>query len=439
VYGQVRDAKVGALVAIASAAYVLLVGAALQWWVIPATPWHSGAGLLAGGDWLHFHQLAQDVARRIEQEGWQAWVLRPEGQAPAGLAAALYAATGVHKPWLLLPVHALLYALAALCLWRLVSDLSGRSVLGLWAIAPLFMFPSLAMVYGQMHKDIYALPAVLALVLAWVWMLLRGRSHLWWILVLLLLGNVLMWLVRPYGLKLMLLGQAGMLCIFVLGWYSHRQSAALALGTIGVLITVALLRATAPTATAPTATAPTATAPAVTCPGWVYTLPVSAPDVLMARLACTRLAFAHGYPLAGSNIDTHVQFTQAADIVLYLPRALQIGWLAPFPNQWFVAAASPGGEVFRAVAALEMLVLYLALTGLLAFGLLTLFKPQGLSPRQLWAAFAILSFAVLWVLMYTLVMTNVGTLYRMRLPAVLIVMGLGWAAWRQLWLTKSPK
>ncbi len=28
----------------------------LQGWIIPATPWHGGHGLLAGGDWLYFQE-----------------------------------------------------------------------------------------------------------------------------------------------------------------------------------------------------------------------------------------------------------------------------------------------------------------------------------------------------------------------------------------------
>ncbi len=454
------SAKTARWVALASAAYVLLAGAVLQGWIIPATPWHGGHGLLAGGDWLYFHDLALGLAQQIDQQGWSAWILRPEDQAPAGVAAALYALTGVHRPWVLLPLHAMLYALIALCLWRMVADVSGNNRVGLWALVPLFVFPSLAMVYGHIHKDIYALPVVLTLLLAWVWMLLRGRSHLWWIVLLLLLGNALVWLVRPYGLKLLLLGQAGMWLVFLLGWYWHRKTAALLLGGVAVVIGAIFLDLSRPEA-APTADtaavipapaavipAPAAVIPAQaaaipappTCPGWVYILPslLQTVDGWKANVACVRQGFAGGYMQAGSNIDIHVRFTQASDVVLYLPRALQIGWLAPFPSMWLGDAASPGGQVFRAVAALEMLVLYAALAGLLVFAMLAGFRATGFAPAQVWAACAVLGFALLWVLAYTLVVTNVGTLYRMRLPAVLVVMGLGWVAWHAVWRQWHP-
>ena len=53
-------------------AWVLITGVLLQWWVIPATPWHAGYGLLAGGDWVMFHEQALQLAESIEREGWSA-------------------------------------------------------------------------------------------------------------------------------------------------------------------------------------------------------------------------------------------------------------------------------------------------------------------------------------------------------------------------------
>ena len=41
------------------------------------------------------------------------------------------------------------------------------------------------------------------------------------------------------------------------------------------------------------------------------------------------------YPDAGSNIDSDVQFSNAVDVIAYLPRALEIGIFSPFPNYWF--------------------------------------------------------------------------------------------------------
>ncbi len=61
---------------------------------------------------------------------------------------------------------------------------------------------------------------------------------------------------------------------------------------------------------------------------------------------------------AGSNIDTAVRFNSAMDVVRYLPRAAMIGFLAPFPDQWF-AEGKKAGLAGRFLSGLEMSVMYL--------------------------------------------------------------------------------
>ena len=136
--------------------WVVAVGLLLHWWLIPVTPWHAGHGLLAGGDWVMFQAQAVELAERIQQEGWSAWSLRYEGQAPASLAAALYALTGVKQPWIVLPVHGVLYGVAVRAALAIVEALG---VTGRWrwlAVLP-FLFPSSVLIYSQLHKDILPL------------------------------------------------------------------------------------------------------------------------------------------------------------------------------------------------------------------------------------------------------------------------------------------
>jgi hypothetical protein len=53
------------------AAFVQLI---LLPFIFPA--WHSGHGLLAGGDWPWFHQIAAELAEKIQVQGWSAWLAR---------------------------------------------------------------------------------------------------------------------------------------------------------------------------------------------------------------------------------------------------------------------------------------------------------------------------------------------------------------------------
>lgn len=78
-------------------------------------------------------------------------------------------------------------------------------------------------------------------------------------------------------------------------------------------------------------------------------------------------AMVAAYPDSGSNIDAEVQLKSAADLLRYLPRAVVVGCLAPFPNMWLGSGARVG-STGRRLAGLESLATYaveaLALVGL---------------------------------------------------------------------------
>ena len=77
-----------------------------------------------------------------------------------------------------------------------------------------------------------------------------------------------------------------------------------------------------------------------------------------------RWKFRKTSPESTSNIDRKISFRSPGDILRYMPRAIQIGLLAPFPRMWF----SPGGasgRVGRLIAGVETGLMYVGL--LLAF------------------------------------------------------------------------
>ena len=74
----------------------LLAGIFIQWVVLPAMPGlYAGHGLMKGGDWVWFHNEATKLAEVMRRHGWQAWELRPYGNAPIGIAAAVYFLAGI--------------------------------------------------------------------------------------------------------------------------------------------------------------------------------------------------------------------------------------------------------------------------------------------------------------------------------------------------------
>lgn len=444
----------------ATVVFVTVGGLLLQWVVLPLTPWYFGDGLMTGGDWIGFHQLAVALAGEVTEKGWTAWVPRVDGQAPASVAAAIYAVTGVHHPSVLLPFHGLLYGAATVTLLSMAIRLGGNRRIAYLAILPLFVFPSAVPIWGQIHKDIYSLLGVLLLLGFWVelWFCADNFVKITWgraVRELLLVGVAmsLIIFVRPYLGQVVVLASAvvglllsALMLIRMLGKASALRKKSIA--SYWVLMVVAIVaqalfvleippavtqlgtQATHGDKTGPNTQTPSAPPSTPQSIQMEHCKPWSGSDVLPAQLekqfatlACTRDGFRTGYPDAGSNIDIEVEFSSVWDVLTYLPRALQIGALAPFPNQWLAGGQSPGGGVMRALIVPEMLVLYFALIGVF-FAILR--------PELRIYAFILLVFSLVVILLHAISVTNIGTLYRMRYPVMSswCVLGLiGWEAW----------
>jgi hypothetical protein len=136
---------------------------------------------------------------------------------------------------------------------------------------------------------------------------------------------------------------------------------------------------------------------------------------LWTRIKEGRARFKTEYPNAGSNIDTEVQFNSMSDVIRYLPRAMVIGFFAPFPGMWFQAGELVGFQG-RLLSGMETLLMYVV-------ELLALF---GLwhSRRRL-AVWLLASVAILCLTAFGLIVLNVATLYRMRYTFWMLLIILG--------------
>src|SRR5258708_34724849 len=133
------------------------------------------------------------------------------------------------------------------------------------------------------------------------------------------------------------------------------------------------------------------------------------------RVGSVRERFAAAYSQAGSNIDPGEKFSDLKSLLAYLPRAFEIGCLAPFPTTW-IASGKQVGSAGRLLAGAETLIMYL-------FELLA-FVAVLRTPHRL-AAWLLLSISALGVTLLAIVVPNVGALYRFRYTfwVLLIVLG----------------
>jgi hypothetical protein len=109
---------------------------------------------------------------------------------------------------------------------------------------------------------------------------------------------------------------------------------------------------------------------------------------------------------SGSMIDADVNFSNRADVIRYIPRALEIGYLAPFPTMWF----TPGynvGLLGRLLGGVETSLTYVI------EALACVFIWRRRRHLDTWLIFLTTTIGVLAL---GLVVVNLGTLYRMRYP-----------------------
>ena len=117
-------------------------------------------------------------------------------------------------------------------------------------------------------------------------------------------------------------------------------------------------------------------------------------------------------------MDPWARLATPQQVMRYLPRALAVGFFAPFPWQWFETTGSTGA--LRAFASFEMALWYLLVPGLLGgvVGLLKQRRPEG---------FFVLTFILLTAIPISIVVANLGTLFRLRLlfllPLLLVAAG----------------
>lgn len=409
-------------------------------YIIPS--WHAGDGLLVSShDARRFHSMAVEMAKQIHEVGWQAWELRPETQAPAGIAAAIYSLT-TPKPWTLIPLNAALHALGAMILWLIILDLWKNRFIATLSIMPFVIFPSAMQWYAQINKDGMTIAG--SLMVLWGWLLLfRNETSLNSLSnsikssVLVFCGALIAWIPRAENAQIIVLGSIFVSVLLVIKYKNGTLCQIL-----GKLLTISLcllfLALLAQTGYAkryrgnetisipvpieiPTLVETTRQQIQITWAPSTW-LPVRI-DRLFESISRARYNFIYSKPEAKSNIDTTVVFQTALDVIDYVPRATSIAFLAPFPNMWLGEGDYEANTIMRRIAAFEMIVIYLCLLGLLYY----LWKGSG--KIELWAA---ILFSYFYMLPIGLIVVNIGTLYRFRWSAIMTFVALGVACFIEL-------
>ena len=422
-------------------AYTTSIALIVQLLLLPKVflTWHAGDGLLIGLDGYSFHHIAVDLAQKIHAHGWSAWELRPAGQATAGIAGVVYALT-VSKPWIVVPINAALHATATLLLLRIVQLFLPNWRKALWCVLPFLLYPSAMTWYTQNHKDGYFILGSFMFIYGWILLAQTDDGRNVWQRPLTavfssLLGVVLVWIVRPYGVQMMQ-GVSVVLALLLTVFFvisGARGQIAWQKAIVGTFVAWAVVVMMVPL----TEGGILAVAPAnahehenVSESAFLWKESDMVPSFLENKfyaLAEVRKGFRSTYPNAGSNIDINVNFHSVWEIIVYLPRAAEIAFCAPFPSQWFKQGTIPANTMMRRISAIEMVGVYLTF----------IFLPYALWHwRRRVEIWLILSFCSGMMLICAISICNIGTLYRIRYGSLMTLVGIGvagiFAAWEAL-------
>jgi hypothetical protein len=150
----------------------------------------------------------------------------------------------------------------------------------------------------------------------------------------------------------------------------------------------------------------------------------------VSQVSYLRERYTKKYPNAGTNIDTDVHFRTLGDILAYIPRAAMIGFLAPFPSHWFDTPKT-AGPASRILAGLEMMLWYILLLG---FGYFLFTGPVAWQLR-IW----MLVYTLALVVLTSLVVTNIGALYRLRYVYFLPILIGGLEGWTRFYVQRLQR
>ncbi len=392
--------------------------------------YHAESGLLTN-DAIYFHNIAIELAGKIQESGWSNWKLWPALGCGLNVSmlSILYVFFG-SDPSLAIPVNAILHASSGVLLYLIATNVCpGRVGHTAGIIASLFFitFPSSMNWYAQIHKDSYAITGLFLVLYSWVWWLSVDDSskRTFYFFMGNIIGIFLLFSVRPYALDILFLVTMQFSLIAIGLCIYKRKIITKSVGAIVLVILIGLIVVEKDAFNTKDLYSQTEDAYSLKCEAtksWEWGSSSYVPKLIdnyakastriRLRLICAGID-------SNSIIDSHTVPENLQKMLIYVPRVLQVGLFAPFPNTWF-----SNFSITRIVGNVEILIWYLLVPGII------LLVYQQKSPK----IYLILIFSITYLTIYSYVTANLGTLHRVRYPFVMLLMLLGALGWCALLL-----
>ena len=397
----IRYLILAGVIHIALTTTIFLIG---HFQLLPNTFDVNGTGLTFAIDGTSYQRVASELAEVMQTNGAGAWI---NMKAPfhSRLHSLSFATLGRllgHNILSAEPLNLVFYLTILSCVYFLGREVFNARA-GFIAATIVALWPSFLLHSTQLIRDPMAISCFLALVL--VLTLLLSREFAWRGSIALGASGALIaslfWLVRANMWNVLLVAIA-LTFVLLVSQMVHRRRLIIG-NTLAWLVIVAVvltvpgrMESTSLYGVKPTVTPlaiPSTSQPTLREGMWTS---------ILNQFKQRRSGF-RSYTSQASNIDRDVQFHTPGDIVKFIPRALVIGFFAPFPKMWVESGSF--GRAGRLLSGAETLVLYFLY---LAASFCLWQERRNL---RMWFVFLI---AAAGLLALGLIVVNAGALFRLR-------------------------
>lgn len=396
-----RYLLLAAAIHIALTATIFLIG---YFRLLPNTFDENGISLTFAIDGTSYQRVASDSANELQSNGFTAW-LNAKAPLHSRLHSLSFATVGKllgHNILGAEPLNLFYYLTILSCIYFLGREVFNAQT-GLIAAAIVGIWPSFLVYSTQFLRDPLSIACLLALMLVFVRVV--SRQVMWRKGIALGFAGALLatlfWLARGNMWNVVLVAVTITLVMLI---YRMIREKRFMTGNVLVMLLVIAAALLVPTRLEST------TLPGLRPPLTPLAIPTESQPApregvwtTAIKQISTRRAGFRFYNVRASDIDPEVQLSSVADIVKFIPRALVIGFFAPFPKMWVQAGSF--GHATRILSGLETLAMYLLY---IAAGFCVWRERRN---RKMWLLFLV---ATIGMLALGLVVVNAGALFRLR-------------------------
>jgi len=377
--------------------------------VLPNTFDENGIGLTFAIDGTTYRHVSVDLAEELKANGITAWL-----NAKAPLHSRLYSVSFAifgrllgHNILAAESLNLFYYLAIIICSYFLGREVFDAQT-GFIAAAIIALWPSFLFHSTQLIRDPLSIACLLGLILVLALILNRTFASLQGLAVGMAgaLLATLFWLARGNMWNVVVVAVAITFVMLVLRMVREKRIMPGNAVVMVLIIGATLLVPTRLESTTLPGVRPPATPLAIPAASQrAASQPAAREGVVTAALRqiSTRRAGFRFYNARASDIDPEVQFSSTGEIVRFIPRALVIGFFAPFPKMWVQRGSF--GIATRIFSGLETLAMYFVYVAA------ALCVWQERRNRKMWLLFLV---ATIGMLALGLVVVNAGALFRLR-------------------------